>query len=538
MILKMRSILFLFAVFQVQVGVSAPCSFDEYYQQNPDVLAAGIDPLLHYRLSGHAEGRCQPITRARKFKSCSYSEYLSQRPDVARAGLHPISHFYSYGLAEGACLPSLQKSLPASLQNCSGSGYNSLRSDVRRSGISPFEHYLRFGFAEPDTCIPRNQEVWFVPTISSQDFYDIPSESQWRQMRQDVDVMKLYAGLSNAEDPVAYQPQEIQKLQIANEKAGIKMALEDFAPMGYFCQGRSPHELGKFSAEFQFNKIYKPYLDAGIEIDSIAFDGPELRTLPSGTPANNCNYTMAQAVTATASYLREIRRRLPLTKFYWIVNLPNWTYRSWPSITGANYGNTDFAEAMRLMGLATNGTPYAFHGLQVDNPYSYYIQYANRTALLSSLNVDTAAQNWKLSLIVNDDGNTHAHFPDVHEYLVDKTSRFSAKIPSFTQAMLDTNWRWLYDTKEYAFEIQSLGLSNLNSVVIQSWHRVPIFSFASSQPGVFSLFDAASGANRLFNGYTCRANEYEQRRPDVIAAGVDPSAHYRGYGFFERMCRR
>jgi hypothetical protein len=37
------------------------CTFAEYYRQRPDVKAAGMDPLTHYRQFGKNEGMCRPI---------------------------------------------------------------------------------------------------------------------------------------------------------------------------------------------------------------------------------------------------------------------------------------------------------------------------------------------------------------------------------------------------------------------------------------------------------------------------------------------
>lgn len=64
-----------------------------YLAQNPDVAAAGIDPLEHFLSSGMAEGRDPgPLFSGRY--------YLAQNPDVAAAGVHPLFHFITAGGAE------------------------------------------------------------------------------------------------------------------------------------------------------------------------------------------------------------------------------------------------------------------------------------------------------------------------------------------------------------------------------------------------------------------------------------------------------
>jgi hypothetical protein len=65
-----------------------------YLAVNPDVAAAGIDPLVHYDQFGWREGRdpsAQFDTEA----------YLEANPDVAAAGINPLTHFLQYGRFEG-----------------------------------------------------------------------------------------------------------------------------------------------------------------------------------------------------------------------------------------------------------------------------------------------------------------------------------------------------------------------------------------------------------------------------------------------------
>src|SRR6266478_5757059 len=65
-----------------------------YLAENPDVAAAGMDPVKHYMLHGWKEGRDPStsfVTRA----------YLSANPDVAAAGENPLLHYILHGKAEG-----------------------------------------------------------------------------------------------------------------------------------------------------------------------------------------------------------------------------------------------------------------------------------------------------------------------------------------------------------------------------------------------------------------------------------------------------
>ncbi len=65
-----------------------------YLAQNPDVRAAGLDPLVHYLLRGAAEGRKpNPLFDG--------ARYLRQNPDVAAAGQNPLAHYLRSGALEG-----------------------------------------------------------------------------------------------------------------------------------------------------------------------------------------------------------------------------------------------------------------------------------------------------------------------------------------------------------------------------------------------------------------------------------------------------
>lgn len=65
-----------------------------YLSQNPDVAAAGVDPLLHYENSGWNEGR-DPSA------AFSTTGYEAANPDVAAAGVDPLQHFLVSGAWEG-----------------------------------------------------------------------------------------------------------------------------------------------------------------------------------------------------------------------------------------------------------------------------------------------------------------------------------------------------------------------------------------------------------------------------------------------------
>ena len=65
-----------------------------YLSHNPDVAAAGVDPLLHYETFGWKEGR-DPSA------AFDTNKYLAAYPDVRNAGIDPLLHYIQNGQAEG-----------------------------------------------------------------------------------------------------------------------------------------------------------------------------------------------------------------------------------------------------------------------------------------------------------------------------------------------------------------------------------------------------------------------------------------------------
>jgi len=67
---------------------------DYYLTQNPDLKAAGVNPLLHFEQFGWKEGR-NPSAQF------SNAKYLAANPDVKAAGLDPLQHYQQFGINEG-----------------------------------------------------------------------------------------------------------------------------------------------------------------------------------------------------------------------------------------------------------------------------------------------------------------------------------------------------------------------------------------------------------------------------------------------------
>ena len=159
-------------------------STSHYVSAHEDVVAAGINPFVHYLEEGRKEGRSTkgqvapverpnveeeplPPVEAASRKSAKNdhrdliatafdaSYYLAANPDVAAAKVDPLDHFMSNGWREGRN-PNLSFSV---------SHYLDFYPDVAEAGINPFLHYLMAGKAEGRT--PRHDLGFRYDIIAS-----------------------------------------------------------------------------------------------------------------------------------------------------------------------------------------------------------------------------------------------------------------------------------------------------------------------------------------------------------------------------------
>ncbi|HTK35876.1 MAG TPA: glycosyltransferase [Caulobacteraceae bacterium] len=100
-----------------------------YVAANPDVAAAGADPVEHYVRAGAAEGR-------RPSPWFDSDWYLARNADVAGLGLNPLAHYILFGAAEGRDPNAV----------FSGLWYLTNNPDAQRE-VTPLSHYVRVGAA-------------------------------------------------------------------------------------------------------------------------------------------------------------------------------------------------------------------------------------------------------------------------------------------------------------------------------------------------------------------------------------------------------
>ncbi len=106
-----------------------------YMAANPDVAAAGIDPLTHYSGNGWKEGR-----NPSAFFNTAF--YLAKNPDVAAAGIDPLMHYESVGWKEG------REAGTGTAGGFDTLTYLKLNTDVAAAGLNPLDHYMVTGVKE------------------------------------------------------------------------------------------------------------------------------------------------------------------------------------------------------------------------------------------------------------------------------------------------------------------------------------------------------------------------------------------------------
>ena len=121
---------------------------DYYLEANPDVAAAGVDPVSHYAAAGVGEAR-----NPNPFFDSAW--YLAANADVREAGLNPLYHYISGGAAEGRSAgPHFDTAY-----------YLAQNPEVGSSGMNPLLHYIRHGCAEGRIAAPYDEGEAFEAAV-------------------------------------------------------------------------------------------------------------------------------------------------------------------------------------------------------------------------------------------------------------------------------------------------------------------------------------------------------------------------------------
>lgn len=128
---------------------------DYYFEHNPEVEAAGVNPLAHYRLYGWLERRSP--------NSLFDSDwYLADNPEVLESGVNPLTHYAKFGAGEGRRPHLLFDRAYYLRQN----------PEVGQSGLDGFIHYVAFGQFEGRAPSGLVEEIardtgWDVQSIAA-----------------------------------------------------------------------------------------------------------------------------------------------------------------------------------------------------------------------------------------------------------------------------------------------------------------------------------------------------------------------------------
>ena len=193
-------------------GYNPSSDFDTqfYLTSNPDILEAGLNPFLHYIVTGKAEQRfpnpqvqqaqLEREARIRHAKVRSEVEiirdsgrfdepfYASMYPEVQPGPHGLIYHYCDLGWQEGKN-PS---------DEFDSDFYRDIYPDIRDSGINPFLHFVQAGAVElrqarPDFKIRYEDDIWFGLVESDLQFLAFYSSPDWAAFREGRATSVSYA---------------------------------------------------------------------------------------------------------------------------------------------------------------------------------------------------------------------------------------------------------------------------------------------------------------------------------------------------------
>jgi hypothetical protein len=140
---------------------SSDFSTDGYLSENPDVEAAGLNPLVHFLSSGRAEGR-----RAISPSEFASREHWAAERDAAlrvELGGYLDSLGFDVHLADFVFPDEKSDADDASPEWFDAEFYLAGNPDVRLSGLNPLTHFLSGGFREDRLPAPRRATIRYQP---------------------------------------------------------------------------------------------------------------------------------------------------------------------------------------------------------------------------------------------------------------------------------------------------------------------------------------------------------------------------------------
>ncbi|WP_119463803.1 glycoside hydrolase family 99-like domain-containing protein [Vibrio sp. PID23_8] len=177
-------------------------STEWYFESNPDIAEAQVNPLEHYFFNGEKEGR----TPSYLFDP---TWYLDCNPDVKSSGMAPLEHYILYGEKEGrkpsiyfdpefyrikynldeATSPlkhfydNVQTGQFDPVPEFNSEYYLTINIDIKDAGLDAFKHFILQGYLEGRNPNPEFNVGWYAQEylendLSKHAFYHFLSEGK------------------------------------------------------------------------------------------------------------------------------------------------------------------------------------------------------------------------------------------------------------------------------------------------------------------------------------------------------------------------
>ena len=146
-------------------------SNDEYYEVNPDVKKAGVNPLIHYETRGRKENRSISSEKFHSLISNSPyfdKEWYEENYDISNEYDDAATHYLKIGFKRGYN--------PG--PDCDSNEYLEANPDVKNAGLNPLVHYEDSG-REAGRPLSLNEYYSF---ISQSSYFD----EQWYKENYDI----------------------------------------------------------------------------------------------------------------------------------------------------------------------------------------------------------------------------------------------------------------------------------------------------------------------------------------------------------------
>jgi O-antigen biosynthesis protein len=261
-------------------GRNPSAHFDttSYLEQHPDLVASGMNPLVHYILRcgdsvaiargperatavdlGADVARGAGVAQTMKIVAGEFDAdfYLRSYSDVKDAEIDPLRHYVEHGWREGRNPNALFWTTYYVKQN----------RDVEQSGLNPFAHFLTSGRLDGRKPNPIGRVLWERPSA--------PADADWGAAHPAKDVpcaelvviMPVYQGAADtlaAIFSVLTNPQRTAfELLVINDRGpdeALNARLRDLAALGLFAYLENQQNLG-FSGAINRGLSHRPDRD-------------------------------------------------------------------------------------------------------------------------------------------------------------------------------------------------------------------------------------------------------------------------------------